>query len=334
MTVSGIPVSPNDACLRKLKLLVEERDGRGTTLTIGDRASYLAEFLTVCGRSLSEEPQQGRDQYSEEFNKARDVFTRAGLEALAPRAWQTGNDWVQIGISLREVAGLRSELCRRVAILARQFLNDSLIDNFFFMNKPPGMRLRFQAAAGGSSAELNDVLHGELTCWRNDGLIDYLEPGVYEPEGQLFGGARSMSFVHALFTLDSLIWLDYHACPAVEGAAISPAWLVSMAVLRTVFAGLDIIGWEDIGVWEHIRKMAGRRLGADKTSFPLYAEVSDQILYLWSHRDGIIEELHRRSRRSWPVMRVHSSQAPHGGVPGISASAEPLWDHASQPPST
>jgi thiopeptide-type bacteriocin biosynthesis protein len=171
-------------------------------------------------------------------------------------------------------------------------LSDSFADNFFFMNKPPGMRLRFQTAAGRSLEDLNDVLHGEVLRWREEALIDYVEQGVYEPESQLFGGARSMTFVHALFTVDSLIWLDYQVCRAVEGQAISPAWLVSLAVLWTVFAGLDIKGWEDIGVWDCIRKMAGRGLGSDKVSLPMYADVAGAIRDVWSRRDRIVDELH------------------------------------------
>jgi thiopeptide-type bacteriocin biosynthesis protein len=293
MADSGIPFSQKEACLRNLKVLVEERDERDASFDISNRASYLAEFLTVCARSLTSEPRQGRDKCSDEFYQARDVFIQAGLEALVKRPWQTGSDWLQIGIRPRgQDLGLRGELCRQVACLARRLLNDSFIDNFFFMNKPPGIRLRFQAGAGQCSEDLADVLHGEVTRWREEGLIDYVEPGVYEPESQLFGGPRSMSFVHALFTVDSLIWLDYHASRAVEGEAISPAWLASLAVLRTVFAGLDITGWEDISVWGHIREMAGRRLGADKVSLPMYGEVAGQILDVWSRRDGIMDELH------------------------------------------
>jgi thiopeptide-type bacteriocin biosynthesis protein len=292
MAARGITISQTDACLRNLKLLVEERDDRGTSLDVGDRASYLADFLAVCARSLTTEPGPGPEQCSNEFYQARDVFVRAGLEALAARPWQTSNDWLQIGIRPREDLGPHGELCRQIACLARRLLSDSAVDNFFFMNKPPGMRLRFQTAAGRSSEDLADVLHGEVTRWREEGLIDYVEQGVYEPEGQLFGGRRSMSFVHALFTVDSLIWLDYHACRAVEGEAISPAWLVSLAVLRTVFAGLDITGWEDTGVWDCIREMAGRRFEGDKFSLPMYAEVAGEIRDVWSRRDQIVDGLH------------------------------------------
>jgi thiopeptide-type bacteriocin biosynthesis protein len=292
MAAIGIPVCQADACLRNLELLVEERDDRGASFDLTSCASSLAEFLAVCANSLTTEPGPRGARYSDELYQVRDIFVRAGLEALAARPGQTSNGWVQIGIRPREELGSRGELCRQVACLARRLLGNSSVDNFFFMNKPPGMRLRLQTATGERSAHISDVLHAEASRWRADGLIDFVETGVYEPESQLFGGPRSMRFVHALFTVDSLIWLDYHACRAVEGEAISPAWLVSLAVLRTVFAGLDITGWEDIGVWDGIREKAGRRLGGDKVSLPMYAKVAGEIRDVWSRRDQIVGELH------------------------------------------
>ncbi|HEX5886526.1 MAG TPA: thiopeptide-type bacteriocin biosynthesis protein [Pyrinomonadaceae bacterium] len=304
MAASDIAISHKDTCLRKLKLLVDERDDRGASVDVSDRSSYLAEFLAVCAHSLITEPGPGPERGSDEFYQARDVFVRAGLEALAAQRWQTSNNWLQIGIHPREDLVPHGDLCRQIACLARRLLIDSAIDNFFFMNKPPGMRLRFQTAAGRSSEDLADVLHGEVTRWREEGLIDCVEHGVYEPEGQLFGGPRSMSFVHALFTVDSLIWLDYHACRAVESEAISPAWLVSLAVLRTVFAGLDITGWEDAGVWDCIRKMAGRRFEEEQVSVPVYAEVAHEIRDVWSRRDQIGDLLHAAVK---PIVASHSS---------------------------
>jgi hypothetical protein len=100
-----------------------------------------------------------------------------------------------------------------------------------------------------------------------------------------------MRFVHALFTVDSLFWLDYYACRAVEGEAIGPPWLVSLAVLRTVFAGLDITGWEDIGVWDAIRRVAGRQLSGDRVSLPKYGDVASGIRDVWCRRDRISSEL-------------------------------------------
>ncbi len=286
MADSSILSGRKEACLEHLELLLQESYDRGDALDAGDRASYLADFLTACARSLITERGHGSEDAADELSRTRDVFVRAGLEALAAQP-STGNEWLQIGIRPREDMGRYGEICREVGSVARTLLIDSLAENFFFMNKPPGMRLRFQTAPGCSSHDLASILDREVTRWHEQGLIDYIEPGVYEPESQLFGGPRSMSFVHALFTIDSLIWLDYRACSTVWDEGISPAWLVSLAVLRTVFAGLNITGWEDLGVWSHVRHLGGRRLGADQMSLPTYAEVAGKILDLWSRRSGI-----------------------------------------------
>lgn len=290
MSVSDLRAGEAENCLLNLMRRIDS-DDRGASVEI-DRAAYLAEFLDLCARSLTAEPGSGDERYSTEFYQARDVFVRAGLEALTAPSSQPRNDWLQIGIRPRDRLGMYGDLCQHISSFARRVLNDSLADNFFFMNKPPGMRLRFQAAATTSSADLANVVNAEAMRWQAAGLIDHIEHGVYEPETRLFCGPRSMSFVHALFTVDSLIWLDYHACRAVEGEAINPAWLVSLAALRTIFAGLQIVGWEDLGVWDCIRDMAGRQLGQDKASLPLYGAVSDELRNAWSRRDRILEDLH------------------------------------------
>lgn len=274
-------MNQSEALLKNLSVFVEECDDLS-----------LSKFLAACSRSLITQPAPGGEQFSEELHQARDVFVQAGLEALAARRRKDESGWLQIGIHSREDSGARGELDRQVGHFAKRLLGDSVIDNFFFMNKPPGMRLRFQPAAASTLVDLADVVRAEVMRWRAEGLIDYAEPGVYEPESQLFGGAGSMSFVHALFTIDSLIWLDYHSCRAVAREAVSPAWLVSLATLQTVFAGLDITGWEDIGVWDSIRGIAGRQLGDDKASLPKYAEIAGAIRDVWSRGNGILNDLH------------------------------------------
>jgi thiopeptide-type bacteriocin biosynthesis protein len=292
MTPSTTLVDDAETCLRDLRLLAERLDGQGTSLAIVRRSPALAEFLAVCARSLRPGHGPPRVRYSDEITRARDVFVRAGLEALTAGTREVESGWLQVGLRPREDPAARGELCRQLARLARRLLGDSTADDFFFMNKPPGMRLRFRTSAPGGAPELADVLHAEVARWRAEGLIDHVEPGVYEPESRLFGGPRSMPFVHALFTVDSLVWLDYHACRAIEGDAVSPAWLVSLAMLRTVFAGLDITGWEDVGVWDCIRNVAGRRLGGEEVSVPAYGAVADEIRGVWSRADRIVDALH------------------------------------------
>jgi thiopeptide-type bacteriocin biosynthesis domain len=291
MATRGSPVTPTEACLENLRLFVEERLDPDALWDGSHPAASLSEFLALCAQSLSAGPAAGGGPPSAALCHARDVFVRGGLEALAARRSHAGNSWFQIGIRPQHAdLEARGELCRQVASVARTVLSDSLADDFFFMNKPPGMRLRFQAAAGTDPGHLADVVNAQVMRWRADRLINHVEHGVYEPENQLFGGPASMKFVHALFTVDSLMWLDYHACRADEGDAISPAWLVSLTALQTVFAGLEIVGWEDIGVWECIREVAGRRLRQDKESVPLFPEVSGELREAWSRRNRLSAE--------------------------------------------
>lgn len=278
-------------CLENLRSLVEERDRSDGAFTLNGRAGSVAEFLSVCVRSLSAEAESRRDPYFDEVYWARDIFIRGGLDALAAGPWHSTNRWVQIGIRFPTDSVPASELYRQIASLTRGWVSDATIDNFFFMNKPPGMRLRFQPMRPGGSAEFAEALHAEVMRWRAEGLISHVESGVYEPESQLFGGSRSMNFVHALFTVDSLFWLDYHARRAADGDESTPAWLVSLAMLQAVFAGLDITGWEDIGVWDRIRDVTGRRLSEDKVLLPMYAEVAEEIRAVWSQRDQIAGKL-------------------------------------------
>ena len=280
------------ACLRNLELLAEAREDRGASFDVTNRASSLAEFLALCVRSLAAASESGGERSLRRVYQARDTFVRAGLEAVAARPWQVGNDWLQIGICPRDDLGLRGELCRQIACLARKLLNDSSADNFFFMNKPPGMRLRFQIAAAASSEKLTDVVHAEAVRWRAERLIDYIEPGVYQPESQLFGGPRSMSLVHALFTIDSLMWLDYHFFCKVEGEVISPSWLVSLATLRTVFAGLDIAGSRTLASGTTFGRSLGDGWGRTRFLCRVDAEVTAELRGAWSRREQIVEGLH------------------------------------------
>jgi thiopeptide-type bacteriocin biosynthesis protein len=248
----------------------------------------LGQFLALCGSTVGADPLVRAESHSGALLRARDLFVRAGLDALA--AQPTGGDWLQVGIRLPTDPARRRELHKRIARLARKLLRDRPVDNFFYMNKAPGMRLRFQLASERAD-HVPDVLHAEVERWRSAGLVEAVEPGTYEPESQLFGGPISMGFAHALFTLDSLVWLDFHASPKASAAGGSPAWLVSLAILRAVFDGLDITGWEDLGVWEHVRNATGRRLPLQATALPMYGDVAAEMRAVWSRGDQLVERL-------------------------------------------
>ena len=132
--------------------------------------------------------------------------------------------------------------------LAEQALADGTATDFFFMHKPPGLRLRFHAP---DPAALRFDLERHLSgAWR---------PAVYEPEQRLFGGATSMRSVHRVFTADSLAWLAFQSA---RGDGAYTTWAFSLLTIRALLAALEIVGWEDLDVWDRLSRDGGRELAA------------------------------------------------------------------------
>lgn len=287
--------------------LSEGLDPTAALVQVGERLIPLARFLSSCATATASRPNGGGDDGAHELYEACQTFVRAGLQALAARS--TADDWLQIGVGVPTEPDARCEFYRRVAELVRKLLSESAIDNFFFMHKPPGVRLRFEIGPK-SPASLGERLHETLEHWKEEGLVLAIEPGIYEPESQLFGGTASMAYVHALFTIDSLVWLDYHARPAGDNDHADVAWLVSLAMLPAVFQGLDITGWEDMGVWHYLGQRAGRDLDQGALSLAEYDEIATSVRAIWLRRELLLEQL---------PADLHSIVSDH--YPGLQAAA-------------
>jgi thiopeptide-type bacteriocin biosynthesis protein len=215
----------------------------------------LPRFLEECSRLVagSGSPDDG------DLVRACRAFVDGGLAAL--RQDRDSNTWLQYDLAFGEVG--RRECYPSLLGAARDLLASEHADDFFFMHKPPGLRIRFHPAdrVGGARAKVDEVMRGHLLNWRRDGLVRAWRPACYEPETLLFGGPVSMRSVHRLFTADSLVWLAYHGAAVRPGASPGPAWALSLLMLRAVFDALDIAGWEDLDVWDRVRWQTGRRLG-------------------------------------------------------------------------
>ncbi len=192
------------------------------------------------------------------YAAARRTFLAAGLAALPDD--RPGSGWVQFNIPCG--AEGRAGLYRRLADMAPSLLVSGAAVNFFFMHKPPGLRVRFEAPGPGE----RDALREELTARLGGAGASAPSYVVYEPETYLFGGPRSMPHVHRLFTADSLAWLDHHRRAGHTAGSAPADWRVSLSLLRGVFEGLGIVGWEHRGVWEAIREDTGRRLTGGLTA--------------------------------------------------------------------
>jgi thiopeptide-type bacteriocin biosynthesis protein len=228
----------------------------------------LPDFLAECARTLGDPAALIAPQ--------RDRFVAAGLAAL--RRAPDGRVWTALG--LQSTPSRFGQLSIELATAGRRLLAGGAV-NFFFMQKPPGLRVRFEAplaAAPVLAAELWSRVDG----WRAAGLVLDAVPSVYEPEEHLFGGPASMRYVHGLFTVDSLAWLDCHA--GVAGAL--PAWSFSLYLVRALLDGLDIVGWEDLDFWDRLRRQAYRTLPAPVTGGAAYTAAADGIRAAWADSRG------------------------------------------------
>ncbi|UFQ19322.1 MULTISPECIES: thiopeptide-type bacteriocin biosynthesis protein [Streptomyces] len=188
------------------------------------------------------------------YAEARRTFLAAGLRALRDDLPETG--WVQLGLAPAPDAW--PALYRRLAEAARELLGSGWANDFFFMHKPPGLRIRFHTGRPADVPALRAELLRRFD--RRCGARTSPTDGVYEPETYLFGGPRAMPLVHALFTADSLAWLDHLASRAEGGPQAGADWRVSLTLLRATLDGLGVVGWEHRGVWQVAREETGRRL--------------------------------------------------------------------------
>ncbi|MGE0859479.1 MAG: thiopeptide-type bacteriocin biosynthesis protein [Gammaproteobacteria bacterium] len=115
------------------------------------------------------------------------------------------------------------------------------VTRWFFMRKPPDVRLRVLCAprAEGALADFAALCGTALV----QGEIAAAGRGEYQPEDARFGGRQALDCAHAWFTLDSVLWwlLDCHAVRGVPSPS-TETWL--RAIYDDLFAcvGADD-GW-------------------------------------------------------------------------------------------
>lgn len=269
---------------------------------VAGKTLSLPDFLEGCAiRLRATSPLGGSypsDTHEALMGEAIDTFLRGGVGAL--RSERVENVWLHFGLSItdsfpRLSRALLQEACDRLKEGAQ---------NFFFMNKPPGIRIRFEVPRFRVE-EVHAASARVLNQWRDRGFLDHWRQGFYEPEAFLFGGGRSMTYVHRLFTLDSLTWLDLHSIPISY-----PRWAVSFCMLRSLFENLEIYRWEDADVWNRIRTKLGREVPSKlKTKFgPAIKQVGEDLASFWNSPRRCIDQL--PSRVAEVLERYESAAAP------------------------
>jgi thiopeptide-type bacteriocin biosynthesis protein len=246
-------------------------------VSVAGRRVPLAEFVADCLDPAGDE----------ELVAARLTFLAGGLDAMrtagAPR-------WTQVGL-----AGVDTGLYPALRDAVEQLLADGEITDFLFTHGSPGMRVRF-AAAPGRATQVRAEVRRLAARWRRRGLVAEAVPGVYEPEAHLFGGPDSMRHAYELFTVDSVIWLRHHSTNAFGAVGDgTPAWVVSLRMLRDVFDGLQVSGWEDRDVWARVRDIAG---GGEP------GPASDELAGWWAGDEELLARLPEPTRELLALHRA------------------------------
>ncbi|MFJ3405434.1 thiopeptide-type bacteriocin biosynthesis protein [Promicromonospora sp. NPDC090134] len=145
---------------------------------------------------------------------AVDSFIIAGLAALNAKTdsrWTQANIAVATSSALDEVAWALDELGR-----------DGAHRGWWFMNKPPGWRVRFLDTHRADLARTLDALRAE-------GVVSEWTWSTYEPETTAFGGGAAAAYVHDLFCADTRGILEHRASPG--GLGVKEATIAALAAL-------------------------------------------------------------------------------------------------------
>jgi thiopeptide-type bacteriocin biosynthesis protein len=192
------------------------------------------------------------------FARLREAFLAAGTAHIQQLLSET---WLQAGLSFRD-AEQQQRLLASGSL--PELVEHSQARAFFFMRKPPGMRLRFLLP----QQEQVQPIVSWLEHARDEGLFEQFEYGIYDPETHQFGGPRGLDIFHGFSTCDSLSVLKFEALEAAGRASIDRR-VLSLLVLNDLVARVAEDPWEQWDVWSEM-ELTGRRVDPD-------SEVAQQL---------------------------------------------------------
>lgn len=181
-----------------------------------------------------------------ELARIRDLFLAAGNAEV--RRATASESWLQVGLAFADEAQerrFRADLVDPVG----QWLADGRLSDFFFMSKPPGMRLRFATSPG---VDLEPDVVALLERARRSGDLERVEFGLYDQETHQFGGAAGIRIFHRFSTADCLAVLRFDALEAAGRASVDRSVLSLLAVTDLVSRVADDT-WEQWDVWCEMR---------------------------------------------------------------------------------
>ena len=136
--------------------------------------------------------------------------------------------WQQVNVALVRFNGDAVPSARalflELAPTLEEWRLDGRLHGWFFMRKPPDVRLRFCLRANdGNAASILDTV---LQSLHSSGRIGRYFRSQYQPEQSRFGGPAAMEFVHAYFHVDSILWLHLDQLDSQSQRKLDPDLLL------------------------------------------------------------------------------------------------------------
>jgi thiopeptide-type bacteriocin biosynthesis protein len=196
-----------------------------------------------------------------EIDAELDTYLRV-YSAAAQNAHETPT-WIQLNVALRRGEGGPQQSAR---ILFRQLLpvlrglrKRGTEVKFFFVRKPPDIRLRFQAVA--ADEKLMPCLATLFADLLSSGVVVSAVRSVYEPEARVFGGSEAMDVVHSYFHEDTMEWVAWDQLQSQDRRI--PTEQLCTAVMNNLF-GQILEGHAEIwDAWQSLAELTrgAKRLG-------------------------------------------------------------------------
>ena len=273
----------------------------------------------------------------QELAAARDVFVTGGAEALKNtiRPYR----WLSWGVKLPKQQGRLRKKEQLATFLdgltraARRWLADPHVTGFFFMNKPPGIRLRVET-------DRPERVRRRIERWLAERVPYRFDVQIYEPEAFQFGGEVGMTIAHRHFTSDSLAALQVLR-RSLQGNLSAPIEDLSLLCISDLLSRLTEDSWEMWDIWSHLR-LTGRlplELGveqADETLDALAAHARE----IFFRRGDVLKRMHARDRKLIEQMETANESGGPRLTPGssgrkaslFSPRGDSLLDHFSLEP--
>ena len=165
--------------------------------------------------------------------------------------------WLQVNVALSQQKGSGLPSARTVfAVLSErlpEWRRQRAVNCFFFMRKPPGLRLRFQGLE--PTMTVLPKLRRDLRTLRACNGIERFFCSVYEPEADLFGGVKAMRLVHHHFDADSMAWIALDRLAQSGKRGLVSETTITTALLNDLFWRTVLDRSELWDIWRNLTKM-------------------------------------------------------------------------------